>query len=397
MDNNQDLQATYQILKIFEVAKSHGDQILDHIAGIYVVFSPSGEIHRGNLQLAAELKVDFETLHLHDLSELMRPEQWLVFKSKIVEAMSLVSSSGIEFEMDLNQDGQSARSYLFNLRASMIDRISKNFILTLLGQEVTQVKSNAVQFGRMQAELNTAKEVQESLFINPNFSDEKCSITASYTSASECGGDWWYYHQIGERMFVWIGDVTGHGVAAALVTAAARASVSLIERDPVITPIKALHHLNWAVSAVSQGKKLMSFFIASINLKTGVCEYANAGHPAPIFITKTLLAPEVTDLKFLSLTASTLLGMLQDPHFEHGTLTLNSGDTLFVYTDGVTEVENERGLAFGDRRLFKTLLESEKASLKIEGMREALISTLTKFQGAAPLPDDQTFLIFKLK
>ncbi len=396
MDNNQDLQATHQILKIFEVAKAHGDQILDHIPGIYVVFSPNGEIHRGNIQLANELSVDFETLHMHDLSELMLPPQWEDFQSKINDCL-MNSSGGIEFEMDINRENQAKRSYLFNLRASLINRNASTFILTLLGQEVTQVKLTAVEFGRMQGELNTAKEVQESLFIDPSFSNKECSIAASYTSASECGGDWWYYNQVGNKMFVWIGDVTGHGVAAALVTAAARASVSLIERDPFISPLKALNHLNWAVSAVSQGKKLMSFFIASIDLETGDCEYANAGHPAPIHIIKTNEAPGPTDIKFVPLTASTLLGMVPDPSFESGKFKINSGDTLFVYTDGVTEIANTREIAFGDRRLFKALLESEKANLDIEGMKAKLNTTLTEFQGAAPLPDDQTFLIFKRK
>ena len=396
MENNQDLQATYQILKIFEVAKAHGDQILDHIPGLYAVFSPTGEIHRGNLQLAYELDVDFETLHLHDMNELMTPSQWIDFQEKIAAALT-AQNAGIDFEMDMNREGLALKSYFFNIRASLIDRLSNSYVLTLLGQEVTQVKLTAVEFGRMQGELNTAKEVQESLFIESNFNNQKCSISASYTSASECGGDWWYYNQIGERMFVWIGDVTGHGVAAALVTAAARASVSLIERDPSITPLKALKHLNWAVSAVSQGKKLMSFFIASIDLKTGECEYANAGHPAPIHINKTSAPPETSDLRFLPLTASTLLGMIPDPHFEEGKFNLKSGDTLFAYTDGVTEIENEREIAFGDRRLFKALLESEKASLEIEAMKTKLTKTLTDFQGSAPLPDDQTFLIFKLK
>ena len=395
MDNNQDLQATYQILKIFEVAKAHGDQILDHIPGIYAVFSENGEIHRGNLQMSRELGVDFETLHLHDLKDLMLVQQWLAFQERIDEVLAS-PTHGIEFEMDINRENTPIRSYLFSLRASLIDRNSKKYILTLLGNEVTQVKLTAVEFGRMQSELNTAKEVQDSLFIEPSFDSKNCSIAASYTSASECGGDWWYYNQVGEKMFIWIGDVTGHGAAAALVTAAARASVSLIERDPFITPLKALQHLNWAVSAVSRGKKLMSFFVASIDLQTGNCHYANAGHPAPIHITASA-TPDPSNIRFLSLTASTLLGMLPDPNFEEGTFNLGKGDTIFVYTDGVTEIANERDMAFGDRRLFKSLLESEKNSSEIEEMKTKLLFTLKEFQGAAPLPDDQTFLIFKRK
>ncbi len=399
MDSNQDLQASHEILKLFEIAKSHSDQILDHSAGIYAVINASGEIHRGNIQLAKLLNVHFETLHLHDLQELMSLEQWDEFKNQISQ-VSQAQSQSVSFEMEVTGNNQQSKSFLFHLRSVCVDKKNNQLVYTLLGQDVTELKRGAIELGRMQAELSTAKEVQDSLFVEELGEYESYKILGSHSSASECGGDWWYHTRIGHKVFIWIGDVTGHGVAAALVTAAARAAVSLIEQDLNLTPAKALVHLNRAVFSVSHNKKLMTFFVASIDLNSGECCYANAGHPLPVFFSSNNNSKaSVPTLRFLPALPSSVLGLREQASFVENSIQFQPGDFFFAFTDGVTEARNSQNVTFGDRRLLQAILEAgTEAGMAVQNINQIynhFKNSLDVFQGSGPLQDDQTFFIFQ--
>ena len=95
---------------------------------------------------------------------------------------------------------------------------SFNFMTSKMHQILDQMKDK----GRMESELQTAKVVQDSLFPPDTLIRDPYKLFGFYDSASECGGDWWGYKESGKKLYLFIGDATGHGVPAALVTASAR-------------------------------------------------------------------------------------------------------------------------------------------------------------------------------
>src|SRR5262249_10646269 len=103
--------------------------------------------------------------------------------------------------------------------------------------------------------------------------------------ASECAGDWWHYAQVGEEIVIVIGDVTGHGVSAALVTAGAHSAFSLLIRNAIreghISMERLTDELNAAVLAAANGQASMTLAAVSFHLRTGQIRYVNASHCIP--------------------------------------------------------------------------------------------------------------------
>ncbi len=110
----------------------------------------------------------------------------------------------------------------------------KNF--NIMAAEVSRLLDQTAEKARMESELQTAKTVQETLFPETRAKIGPLAIAGYYEPASECGGDWWHYCQIGNKIFLWIGDATGHGAPAALITSAAKSASTIIERLNISPP-----------------------------------------------------------------------------------------------------------------------------------------------------------------
>ena len=116
------------------------------------------------------------------------------------------------------------------------------------------------------------------------------SLAGHAVPATECAGDWWHYRQIGDQMIVVIGDVTGHGVSAALITAAAHSAFAALMEELAKTPTQAIsaalivERLNVGIFATCGGSSSMSFQASVIDLIEGKLSFINAEHrPAYIF------------------------------------------------------------------------------------------------------------------
>ncbi len=122
-----------------------------------------------------------------------------------------------------------------------------------MAQEVSRLMSETAQKARMENELATVKTVQETLFPPACMTFGPLEIVGHFEPASECGGDWWSYSRVDNRVFLWIGDATGHGAPAAMITAAARSAAAVIEAFPDMTPGAGLKILNHAHSSNVEG------------------------------------------------------------------------------------------------------------------------------------------------
>ncbi len=164
-----------------------------------------------------------------------------------------------------------------------IGELGKSF--NTMSREISRLIVENIEKTRMEQELLTANTIQSTLFPKDQNFIEHLEISGFYQPASEVGGDWWFYHKNQNKVYFWIGDATGHGTPAALITSAAR-SVSSILENQTINPKLGLQILNKTIFDVSNGQINMTFFLCEIDLNTNIMTYANASHNTPYLIRK---------------------------------------------------------------------------------------------------------------
>ncbi len=288
----------------------------------------------------------------------------------------------------------------FNVHADVKSRDEIGQLATsfnVMAIEVSRLMGETADKARMESELATAKTVQETLFPESNSTLGEVEISGHYTPASECGGDWWYYFENGDYVYLWIADATGHGAPAALLTSAARAVASVIQGGPSRSPAQSLGIMNRAIWDCSKGGMMMTFFLACINKKTGLMIYSNASHEAPLLLKKSDQAPGRDDFIPLIDCNNPRLGEQMSLPFKEAKIQLDPGDRLVFYTDGVLDVKNLEKKAWGERRFLKALSASMHENTETAPALKQIMSSLWEYREATPLDDDVTLIFCRYK
>ncbi len=258
---------------------------------------------------------------------------------------------------------------------------------------------------RMEKELETAKHVQETMFPPREIRIPPVEIQSYYSPAAECGGDWWGCVELpGDQILLAVGDATGHGAPAAMVTATAKAVVSvlhsIIKHSPTaaLHPRLVLHYLNKAVYESTRGKILMTFFIAVANLKTREITFATASHD-PIYWYKRPSdfqpgSPGVrAQLDTLNVEPGPRLGQYPEAMYNEAKIQMSPGDFLLLYTDGLPEGLNTSQEEYGERKFLRSIIKN--AHLNTAEIRDAILNEFNDFIGKEPLHDDITLAVFQ--
>jgi len=261
-----------------------------------------------------------------------------------------------------------------------------------MASEVSRLMGETAEKARMESELKTAQTVQETLFPPTRAEMPGFNIAGYYEPASECGGDWWHYCQVENKIFLWIGDATGHGAPAALITSAAKSAATIIERLDV-EPDQALSLLNRAIYDVSKGRIMMTFFLASFDIHTREFVYANASHEAPYLIKKGDQPLKKKDLIPLNDVISPRLGQDRDTQYEQTKIVLDAEDRILFYTDGIPDIENPQKQSWGEREFIKSIISSNKDYPSISQSVDIMVSQFSEYRQKAPLKDDITFFM----
>ncbi len=249
---------------------------------------------------------------------------------------------------------------------------------------------------RMEAELKTAQAVQEVLFPKNEFESETIKIQGHYESASECGGDWWHYYENSDFIQFWIADATGHGFSAALLTSAAKSSVALIQ-DMGLTAAGNIKLLNKSICSISKDKLLMTCFHGIYDKNTRLFSYVNSSHEPPILFKSEESVYTKDSLVFLNENVNCRLGFSTDTEFTTNELQLDVGDRIYFYTDGVQDVANSDGKAFGERDHIKKLLQVFNKKNTLAGTLQDFLSSLESYRENSALVDDVTFFFMETK
>jgi sigma-B regulation protein RsbU (phosphoserine phosphatase) len=366
---------------------------------------------QGEDLLASFAKVGFagtSVISLTQQKEALRGVTTLIYRSLIfvmvlisaTVIMSLFASGNLTSSIsDLFVATQKIGEGDFNIRVDVksndeVGVLADSF--NTMAAEVARLLTETAEKARMQGELNTARTVQETLFPPANAKLADLAISGFYEPASECGGDWWYYCQVGERIYLWIGDATGHGAPAALITSAARSASTIIERLNV-EPKEALTLLNRAIYDVSRGQIQMTFFLASYDHRTRKLSYANASHEAPFLMHEHGAPFKKSDLIPLNEVNNPRLGQSRDTVYEQTEVQLEPLDRILFYTDGLSDIQNPQKKPWGEREFVKTILASNSGGVSVQESAAKLVKAFSDFRQQAPLIDDVTFFICKVE
>ncbi len=243
---------------------------------------------------------------------------------------------------------------------------------------------------RIGAELNVATQIQADMLprIFPTFTDKKeYELFASMDPAKEVGGDFYDFFIIDDdHLGLVVADVSGKGVPAALFMVIAK---TLIKNRALMggTPGEILAYANNQLCEGNDAELFVTVWLAIINVKTGKGIAANAGHEHPA-IRRANGEFELSIYKH-SMAVATMEGI----KFKEHEFEVRPGDTLFCYTDGVTEATDAHNVLFGNDRLLAALNQDPDASA--ETICKNVKSSIDAFVGEAPQFDDITMLCVK--
>lgn len=221
------------------------------------------------------------------------------------------------------------------------------------------------------------------------------TVVGSWQPATRCAGDFWGLYPLGDgRVLVAIGDVTGHGVASAMVTAAAvgACEVSVRRGGRSLDLIELVAALDGAVRRVGGGQLAMTCFAAILDPAARNVTYVSCGHTTPY-----LCHPTEAKVELHALVArGNLLGVGVPTAPRLLTRSLDPGDVLVCYTDGVIEAQDPSGKPFGDRRLQQLLRRLDRTRLAPGIVHDLIQAGVSAHRAGQPLADDETVVVARL-
>ncbi len=270
--------------------------------------------------------------------------------------------------------------------------LGENF--NFMADQISILLQQTAEKAKIEQELEVAKTIQETLVPSPE-PVRKGTLTFAgfYQPAAQTGGDWWTWAELGGgRVLVVIGDVTGHGVPSAMITAAAKAACDVARHvhGDNVTVTTLLEIMNHAIFESAQRRFVMTCFASIVDTQKRTITYANAGHNFPY-----LFRPGEGKGEFGSLMIrGNRLGDDRTSKYEAKTTELGIGDVLVWYTDGIVECENINGEEYGEKRFRASVRKA--AALDAGDMRDAIITEAGTYFGDAPRKDDITMVVGRI-
>ena len=245
---------------------------------------------------------------------------------------------------------------------------------------------------RVNTELNMATRIQASMLPNifPAFPDrEEFDLYASMEPAKEVGGDFYDFFMIDDdHLILLIADVSDKGIPAALFMMSTKILINYRAKKGG-TPSEILTDVNKQISSDNEEMMFVTVWMGILDLRTGIIKCTNAGHEYPFIMTKD------EGFKVYEDKRGVMVGVNPDVSYEDYELTLNKGDVIFVYTDGIPEATNTSDDMYGMERLEETLNNIEDKTP--EGILSGIREDVDHFTDNATQFDDLTMLCMEYK
>jgi sigma-B regulation protein RsbU (phosphoserine phosphatase) len=266
----------------------------------------------------------------------------------------------------------------------LLGAISSTAAIAIENARLYQV---AVEKGRMERELQLARQVQSSFIPGESPRIPGWEIAAAWIPAREVAGDFYdFFQSDGGRLNVVIADVADKGMPAALFMANCRSALrATMLQAASIT--EGITNVNRAVCADSTSGMFLTLFYAQIDPKTGQIDFVNGGHNPPLLYRRNGSPPAELNRTGMA------LGVEPGAPYQAGALRLGAGDTLLLYTDGLTDAINSQEAEFGLPRLLEAAASCRQDSA--QGVVDWIVSTINDFTGSAEPFDDITLVVIK--
>ena len=253
-------------------------------------------------------------------------------------------------------------------------------------------KFYAAEDERRAKDMEIAKTIQESALPAVFPDSPHYALQAYMAPARVVGGDFYDFFQMGPTIFAFlIADVSGKGITAALYMMTAKTLLKdmlFATRDPAL----AVSRTNDELCANNPANMFLTAWVGVYDLETGIVTYVNAGHNAPAILRG---GTQQIEPKLLTKKSGPVMAFLAGIKYRSHQVKLEPGDALFLYTDGVTEAVDKKGVLFGDDRLEATL--RTVPSLAPDAVCLHVKTAVSVFAQGAAQADDITVLTFLCK
>jgi predicted permease len=261
--------------------------------------------------------------------------------------------------------------------------------------ENARLNERALEQETLRRDLSLAAEVQKRLLPTELPVAEIAEFSAASLPARSIGGDYYDFLDVGgRRLGIALADVSGKGIAAALIMSAVQASLRIMAADRDIPLPRLLANINEFLYRTTPGNKYATFFYALLDGERRQLRYVNAGHNPPMLVRAAGSAAAAPDVHELTVGGA-VVGMLPGLTYEEATVDLSTGDVLLAFTDGVTEAHDPADAEFGEDRL-KDLLR-QVAHLPAVGIAARVSAALKDWIRDAEQFDDLTFIVMKVR
>ncbi|MGD0738439.1 MAG: SpoIIE family protein phosphatase [Terracidiphilus sp.] len=345
-----------------------------------------------NQALTKQSSVITEDLNLAGL-DLKSAESVVVQGLRAVVAIPLYASSRAVADTggDLKHGQLLGVIYLDSRRIAGFSAIDRQ-ILDALGAQAASILDNARlvekerERQRLEQELSIARTIQQALVPHGLHDFPHLAVTGVHHPCTEVGGDYFDVVPVDEdRTAFLIADVSGKGLGAALLTTMLQGALSGLSMGA--DPVKVFNHVNKFLCRHNEVGRYATMFIGIVG-RDGMLEYIKAGHPSPILLRKGKATELYSEGSFP-------VGLIPEADYESARIQLEPEDTLFLFSDGVTEAENPNHDLFEVSGLTKAL--EGKVDVPVETLQQSVLEAVSVFSRGASQSDDITLLVVRYR
>ncbi len=275
-------------------------------------------------------------------------------------------------------------------KATLLSRATRTSLETFateaaLAIESARLYAESAEKARLERDLRVAAEIQRALLPEPRFEGPGIDLAAVTVPCRTIGGDFYDYLDVGEGRFGFtLGDVSGKGPPAALLAAAVQ-SIFAAQAALGGNPAETMTRINRALLRRAIEARFATMFYGVL-WSDGRLSYCNAGHESPIIVGRTQRSLD---------TGGVVLGLFDNAKYEVETVQLEPGDTIVVFSDGVSEARNHADDELGRERLVTAL--GSVRGISSEATLEKLLAAVRDFTAGAPQADDVTALVLRYR
>lgn len=237
----------------------------------------------------------------------------------------------------------------------------------------------------LKSDLEIARDIQIAMLPRGEHASGDARVFGTTRPANTVGGDFYDVLPMADgRLMIAVGDVAGKGSPAALLMALLLAMLRTLV-DEGLDSVRLITRLNAQICRHSPGSRFITFFYGIYDSSTGALEYVNAGHLPPLVRRASGVIDRLDG-------GGMALGMFDHATYESRGVTIAPGDTIVLYTDGITEAENRAGRAFEDAGL-EAILAHHRNERDPEALSRAIIAAVEAHAGDMRLADDLTIAV----